>query len=169
MKKEDFQMAGGGLSFFNRNVPSIAIHSLFDKYDTRKEGKLDKREMTSFLEEATGLDFEQSQIYFFLVDKDGDQGISYGEFKDWLRSEEKFQRLNDSSKFDSVSTAYEYFKEFDTDDSGTLNRAQFEALMNFLGYRTQDMDKAFETMDRLNDGKISFWEFMIWLNWAPVD
>lgn len=162
-------MAGGGLSFFNRNVPSIAIHSLFDKYDTRKEGKLDKREMTLFLEEATGLDFEQSQIYFFLVDKDGDQGISYGEFKDWLRSEEKFQRLNDSSKFDSVSTAYEYFKEFDTDNSGTLNRAQFEALMNFLGYRTQDMDKAFETMDRLNDGKISFWEFMIWLNWAPVD
>ena len=84
-----------GFSFFDRNVPSIAIHSLFDKYDTRKDGKLDEREMKSFLEEALGLEFEQAQIYFFLLDKDGDQGISYDEFKEWLRSEEKLQRLND--------------------------------------------------------------------------
>lgn len=162
-------MAGGGLSFFNRSVPSIAIHSLFDKYDTKKAGKLDEKEMKSFLEEALGLDFEQAQIYFFLVDKDGDQGISYGEFKDWLRSEEKFERLNDSSKFEQVCMAYEYFKEFDTDNSGTLDRQQFEDLMKFLGYCSEDMDKAFATMDRLNDGKISFWEFMIWLNWAPIE
>lgn len=159
----------GGMSFFHKRCPSIAIHSLFDKYDTKKDGKLDQREMKSFLEEAVGLDYEQSQIYFFLVDKDGDQGISYGEFKEWLRSEEKFQQLNNREKFESVCTAYEYFKDFDTDNTGTLDRAQFEELMKFLGYGNQEMDKAFATMDRLNDGKISFWEFMIWLNWAPIE
>ena len=158
----------GGISFFHRRAPSIAIHSLFDKYDTKKDGKLDEREMKSFLEEAVGLDFEQSQIYFFLVDKNGDQGISYDEFKEWLRSEEKFQQLNDREKFENVCAAHEYFKEFDTDDTGTLDRAQFEELMKFLGHGNQDMDKAFAAMDRLNDGKISFWEFMIWLNWAPI-
>lgn len=161
-------MAGSGLSFFNKSVPSIAIHSLFDKYDTKRNGKLGENEMKSFLEEALGLDFEQAQIYFFLVDKDGDQGISYSEFKEWLRSEEKFQRLNDSSKFDRLCTAFEHFKDFDTDNTGTLDRMQFESLMKFLGYPAQDMDNVFAAMDRLNDGKISFWEFMIWLDWSPI-
>lgn len=159
----------GGRSFFDKTVPSIAIHSLFDKYDTRKDGKLDEKEMKYFLEETLGLDFEQSEIYFFLLDKDGDQRISYAEFKDWLRSEEKFQRLSDSTKFNQLCTALEYFKVFDTDHSGTLDRTQFEELMKFLGCSVQDMDKAFTVMDRLNNGKISFWEFMIWLNWAPIE
>ena len=73
-------MAGGFQLFLTEEFPSIAIHSLFDKYDTRKDGKLDEKQMTFFLEEALGLEYEQAQIYFFLVDKDGDQGISYSEF-----------------------------------------------------------------------------------------
>ena len=46
----------------------MAIHSLFDKYDTRKDGKLDEKQMTFFLEEALGLEYEQAQSYIFLVD-----------------------------------------------------------------------------------------------------
>lgn len=160
---------GGFKSYFDRNVPSIAIHSLFDKYDTRRDGKLDESEMKSFLEEALGLDFQQSEIYFFLLDKDGDQGVSYEEFKDWLRSEERFQRLDDRCKFERVCMAYEYFKTFDTDNSGTLDRGQFELMMKYFGYHFLDMDKAFAKMNRHNNGKLSFWEFMIWLNWAPVE
>lgn len=159
----------GGFSFFDRNVPSLAIHSLFDKYDTKKDGKLDEREMKSFLEESMGLDFQQSEIYFFLLDKDGDQEVSYSEFKDWLRSGERFQRLDNCAKFQRVCTAFEYFKTFDTDNSGTLDRQQFESLMKFLGYHNQDMDKTFAKMDMHNNGKLSFWEFMIWLNWAPIE
>lgn len=159
----------GGFSYFDRNVPSVAIHSLFDKYDTRKDGKLDENEMKSFLEEALGLDFQQSEIYFFLLDKDGDQGISYDEFKEWLRSEERFQRLDDTA-FERVCKAYEYFKTFDTDHSGNLDREQFGLLMTFLGYPdSHDMDKAFARMNRHSNGKLSFWEFMIWLNWAPIE
>lgn len=159
----------GGFSYFDRNVPSIAIHSLFDKYDTRKDGKLDEREMKDFLEEALGFDFKQSEIYFFLLDKDGDQGVSYEEFKDWLRSEERFQRLDNRCKFERVCTAYEYFKTFDTDNSGTLDKEQFELMMRYFGYHHIDMDKTFAKMNRHNSGKLSFWEFMIWLNWAPIE
>ena len=148
-------MAGTrGFSYFDRNVPSIAVHSLFDKYDTRKEGKLDERAMKSFLEEVLGLDFQQSEIYFFLLDKDGDQGVSYEEFKDWLRSEERFQRLDNSSKFERVCMAYQYFKTFDTDNSGTLDREQFEFMMKYFGYHHLDMDKAFAKMNRHNTGKL---------------
>lgn len=159
----------GGFSYFDRNVPSIAIHSLFDKYDIRRDGKLDEGEMKYFLEEALGLDFHESEIYFFLLDKDGDQGVSYEEFKDWLRSGEKLQRLDDRSKFQRVCIAYEYFKTFDTDNSGTLDRGQFELMMKYLGYHHLDMDKVFAKMNRHSNGKLSFWEFMIWLNWAPID
>ncbi|XP_022782129.1 caltractin-like [Stylophora pistillata] len=158
-----------GFSYFDRRVPSIAIHSLFDKYDTKRDGKLDEKEMKFFLEETMGMDLEQSQIYFFLLDKDGDLNVSYEEFKDWLRSGERFQRLDNHPKFERVCTAFEHFKTFDTDNSGTLDRQQFEAMMKYLGYRNQDMDEAFAMMDRHNNGKISFWEFMMWLNWAPIE
>lgn len=162
-------MMSAGFSYFDRNVPSVAIHSLFDKYDTKRDGKLDEREMKFFLEEIMGMDLHQSEIYFFLLDKDGDLEVSYGEFKDWLRSGERFQRLDNHPKFERVSRAFQYFKSFDTDDSGTLDREQFEAMMKYLGYHNQDMDKAFAKMDIHHNGKISFWEFMIWLNWAPIE
>lgn len=162
-------MMSAGFSYFDRNVPSVAIHSLFNKYDTKRDGKLDEKEMKFFLEEIMGLDLHQSEIYFFLLDKDGDLEVSYGEFKDWLRSGERFQRLDNHPKFERVCRAFQYFKSFDTDDSGTLDREQFEAMMKYLGYHNQDMDKAFAKMDIHNNGKISFWEFMIWLNWAPIE
>ena len=158
-----------GFSYFDRNIPSIAVHSLFDKYDTKRDGKLDQKEMNEFLQEALGLDFHASQIYFLLLDKDGDQGVSYAEFKDWLRSEERFQRLHDRSKFRNICTAYRYFKNFDTDNSDTLSREQFANMMKFLGYGDVDMDGAFARMNRHQNQRLSFWEFMIWLNWAPVE
>ena len=58
-KERRFKMAGD-FRFFDRRVPSMAIHSLFDKYDTRKDGKLDEKQMTFFLEEALSREYEQA-------------------------------------------------------------------------------------------------------------
>ena len=73
-----------GLSYFNKNAPTIAIRSLFDKYDTNGNGKLEEAEMQSLLEEDLGLDRERSLLYFLLLDKNGDHDISFEEFNDWL-------------------------------------------------------------------------------------
>ncbi|KAJ7381998.1 hypothetical protein OS493_037823 [Desmophyllum pertusum] len=156
-----------GLSFFDKKAPTIAIRSLFDKYDTNGNGKLEEKEMQTLLEGDLGLDREQSWVYFLLLDKNGDHDISFEEFTDWLRSEEHFEVLHDKDKFRSLSKAYNYFKSFDTDSSDTLDRAQFERMMKFFGHETINMDKAFAKMDKDENGAVSFWEFMVWLKWIP--
>lgn len=55
------------------------------------------------------------------------------------------------------------------DDSGILDREQFEVMMKYFGYYNYDMDKVFVKMDIYNNGKIFFWEFMIWLNWVLIE
>ncbi|XP_078353672.1 uncharacterized protein LOC144638315 [Oculina patagonica] len=157
-----------GLSYFNKNAPTIVVRSLFEKYDTNGNGKLEEQEMQILLEEDLGLEREQAWLYFLLVDKNGDHDISFEEFNDWLRSEEHFEVLNDKEKFESLAKAFDYFKSFDTDDSDTLDREQFERMMKFFGHETVDMDKAFAKMDKDENGKVSFWEFMVWLQWIPV-
>lgn len=157
-----------GLSYFDKGAPVVAIRSLFDKYDANRNGKLEEQEMQTLLEGDLGLNPEQSWVYFLLLDKNGDHDISFEEFNDWLRSGEHFEILNDKAKFHSLWKAFNYFKRFDTDDSDTLDRAQFESMMKFFGYNTIDMDKAFAKMDRDENGTVSFWEFMVWLKWVPV-
>ena len=157
-----------GLSFFDKKAPTVVVRSLFDKYDTNGNGKLEEKEMQTLLEGDLGLDHEKSWVYFLLLDKNGDHDISFEEFSDWLRSEEHFEVLNDKDKFDSLCKAFDYFKSFDTDDSDTLDRAQFERMMKFFGHETINMDKAFAKMDKDENGKVSFWEFMVWLKWIPV-
>lgn len=157
-----------GLSFFDKKAPTVVVRSLFDKYDTNGNGKLEEKEMQTLLEGDLGLDHEKSWVYFLLLDKNGDHDISFEEFSDWLRSEEHFEVLNDKEKFASLCKAFDYFKSFDTDDSDTLDRAQFERMMKFFGHETINMDKAFAKMDKDENGKVSFWEFMVWLKWIPV-
>lgn len=110
--------------------------------------------MQTLLEGDLGLNPEQSWVYFLLLDKNGDHDISFEEFNDWLRSGEHFEILNDKAKFHSLWKAFNYFKRFDTDDSDTLDRAQFESMMKFFGYNTIDMDKAFAKMDRDENGTV---------------
>lgn len=79
-----------GLSFFDKKAPDVVVRSLFEKYDTNGNGKLDEKEMQTLLEGDLGLDREQTGVYIPLVDKNGDHDVSFEEFSDWLRSEEHF-------------------------------------------------------------------------------
>lgn len=157
-----------GLSFFDKKAPDVVVRSLFEKYDTNGNGKLDEKEMQTLLEGDLGLDREQTGVYIPLVDKNGDHDVSFEEFSDWLRSEEHFQILHDKQMFEKLSKAFRYFKSFTTDDGDTLDRVQFEELMKFFGYETIDMEKAFAKIDKDKNGVVSFWEFMVWLKWVPV-
>ena len=157
-----------GVSFFDKKAPKVAIRSLFDKYDANSNGKLEEQEMQFLLEGDLGLNQEQSWAYFLLLDKNGDHNISFEEFQDWLRSGERFEILNDKGKYHSLSEALNYFKSFDSDDSDTLDRVQFEKMMKFFGYESINMEKAFAEIDKDGNGAVSFWEFMVWLKWVPV-
>lgn len=80
-----------GTSFFDVNTPSIVIRSLFDKYDKDGSGRLNYSEINDLLQQDLGFLKEQANVYSLLLDKDGDQSISFEEFLDWLRSGERLR------------------------------------------------------------------------------
>ena len=53
-----------GFSYFDKSAPEVAIRSLFDHYDTDKNGKLQDNEMQNLLQNDLGLSDEQAEIYF---------------------------------------------------------------------------------------------------------
>lgn len=158
-----------GNSYFSRDAPEIAIHSLFDKYDYERNGKLDKSELKDLLEGDLGLSPEEACIYMLLLDQTGDHSVSFEEFLNWLRSGERFQNIDDKSRFGKLCQAVEMFKSFDADNSDTLDKTQFENLITAIGYTNVDSGKLFNELDSHHNGKLSFVEFMKWLNWVPIE
>lgn len=74
---------------FDKDIPDIALKSLFIKYDEDNDGTLDVTELSKLLKNDFGLDREQAEVYSYMLDKDGDGRISFKEFVEWTRSEEK--------------------------------------------------------------------------------
>lgn len=158
-----------GHTYFARDAPEIAIHSLFDRYDVEKNGKIDKAELKELFEGDLGLSPEQSYIYALMLDQAGEHNVTYEEFFNWLRSGERFENINDKSKFGKLCLAVEIFKTYDTDNSDTLDREQCGNLISSLGYHNVNSEKLFKELDSHHNGKLSFWEFMKWLNWVPLE
>lgn len=158
-----------GHSYFFCDTPEIAIHSLFDKYDHERNGKLDESELKDLLQGDLGLSPEQACIYTLLLDQAGEHSVSFQEFYNWLRSGERFKNIDDKSRFGKLCQAVEMFKNFDTDNSDTLDKEQFKNLITAIGYTNVDSEKLFNELDSHHNGKLSFVEFLKWLNWVPVE
>lgn len=158
-----------GHSYFFRDAPEVAIHSLFNKYDQEGNGKLNKSELEELLQGDLGLSNEQASIYTLLLDQTGEHSVSFEEFFNWLRSGERFQNIDDKSRFGKLCQAVAIFKTFDTDDSDTLDKKQFKNLIAGIGYANVDSEKLFNELNSHHNGKLSFVEFMKWLNWVQID
>lgn len=158
-----------GISYFDKDAPTLVIRSLFQKYDTDNNGVLTKKELVRFLKEDLGLSTEQINVYTLILDKDGNQMITFDEFFSWIRSGENFQLINDHSRYSLVCKAVDLFKEFDIDKSETIDREELKKLLQSLGHKNIDVDKALSELDQNGDGVISFWEFLQWLNWITIE
>lgn len=158
-----------GTSFFDNNTPQVVIRSLFDKYDKSGTGTLDAQELNELLQKDLGFKKEQANVYSMLLDKDGDQNISFEEFLAWLRSGERFTMINDQIQFKTLCKAVELFKTYDKGNSNGLNQEELKHLLVSLGYHDVDAQKFFEYLDQHKNGKISFWELLKWLNWVPME
>ena len=159
-----------GKSYFDANVPDVAVKSLFHKYDTDGSGHLGKNEMLKLLKEDLGLSDEKAHACIMMIDKDGCGGISFDEFISWLRTDKGFKNIDDKSRYYRVQKAIELFKQFDKDDSGTIDREEFKLLFKqFKAGNCDDsqLENALQTLDTSGDGQISFAEFLAWLNWIP--
>lgn len=159
-----------GKSYFNAEVPDIVVKSLFKKYDTDDSGRLGKKEMLSLLKDDLGMKDDQAQACILMVDKDGGGEISYDEFILWLRTGKGFQNIDDNSRYYKVQKAIELFKKYDKDGNGTIDREEFKKLMTSLNACDESQtDSALQALDTSGDGKISFPEFLAWLNWLPTN
>jgi len=138
------------LSYFAGDASEI--HSLFSKYDLEKNGKLDKAELKELLEGDLGLSREQSCVYALMIDQAGEHNVTYKEFFNWLRSGERFEYINDKSKFGKICQAMEIFKTYDTDNSDTLDRKQFENPIASLGYDNVNSSWTFTIMGNCCSG-----------------
>lgn len=152
------------------SAPTIVIKSLFDKYDNDKNGKLNKDELYALLENDLGMTEEQAQIYLHLLDKDGDGCISYKEFETWFRSGEHLQSITNLTRFYYLKKAVEFFKKYDLDDNGAIDRKEFGKLFeDFAKNGEQTMDAFMDALDLDKNGLISFEELARWLHWLPPE
>ncbi|KAH3771507.1 uncharacterized protein LOC127845079 [Dreissena polymorpha] len=155
-------------SYFGPDTPDVVIKSLFKKYDTDNSGCIGRKELASLLEDDLGLTSDQADVYVHLLDKDGSAKISPDEFCAWLRSNERFSIVNDTSRFYAVSKAVEMFQKYDKDGSQCISCEEFKGLLTELGH-TIDFEAAFKAIDKDGNGKVAFPEFLKWLNWVPLD
>ncbi|MFF8775067.1 EF-hand domain-containing protein [Kitasatospora sp. NPDC015120] len=86
------------------------------------------------------------------MDANGDGLMTYQEYAAWV----------DAEKFDTVCqyALGALFDLADTDQDGTLDRAQFTALRHALGNPTGNADAAFEALDSDVDGRIHRHEYL---------
>lgn len=157
-------------SYFDKETPAIALKSLFNKYDLDQNGMLDKYELYKLLQDDLGLDVEQCDIYHHLLDKDADGLISYDEFVTWLHSGERFQTITDKTRYYYLQNAIVMFKRYDIDKNQAIDEKEFQILLHELGGCEQN--KGRELMLQIDvdkNGRISFYEFMKWLKWVPME
>ncbi|EDO48219.1 predicted protein [Nematostella vectensis] len=158
-----------GKTFFSTDVPSLVLRSLFNKYDVNGSGYLEEKEVRYLLQVDLGMNPDQTELYSLLLDEDGDNLISFEEFVKWLRSEEKFKNIDDSSRYAILCEAVGFFKRFDVSATNSLDRSEFKMMMDSMGHKHQDdIDRTFKLIDTHVNGRISFREFLQWLNWLPV-
>lgn len=155
-----------GKSYFSASVPKIVVQSLFKKYDTDENGHLSKKEALCLLKDDLGMDNKQAEACYLLVDKDGGGSISFEEFFSWFRDEKGLECVNDKSRCYYISKAVDEFKKYDKDGNGTIDKDELKLLLKAVNYR-HDSDAALRALDTSGDGKISFPEFLAWLNWLP--
>lgn len=162
-------MSAKATTFFDPKAPTVVLRSLFYKYDKDGSGKLSKDELQTLFVDDLGFTNEQANAYSLLLDKDGDNELSFEEFHIWLKSGEKFQNINDKSRYQKLKKAVDMFKKFDKDESGFLDRGEFKKLFQEVGGKANKMDKALAELDVDGNNRISFQEFLRWLNWVPLD
>jgi calcium-binding protein CML len=159
-------MTSGGKSYFSESVPEVVVQSLFRKYDTDGSGRLQSAELMKLLNDL-GMDPKQAETVMMLVDKDGSGTVSFEEFFQWLREGEGLRNVDDSTRYYYLRKAVDLFKKYDKDASGTIEPNELEELLKSIGY-TGSMESALKTLDKDGNNKISFSEFLQWLNWIPT-
>lgn len=103
-----------------------------------------------------------------IIDKNGDGHIAYDEFIQWWRQADRFAKVTARTQADeeALQRAVSYFRYFDKDASGQVDRQEFRALHADLvknKFTNMPFEECLRTLDTDGDGSISFNEYIDWL------
>ena len=154
-------------SYFDENTPDVVLRSLFSKYDADDSGIIENKEARTLLVEDLGMSNEEAEAAILLNDQDGSGSLAFNEFKAWLNKGDGLKNFNDASRYSILSKAVDMFRGYDLNGNGSLDRTEFCRLLNDIGHNDNE-DAALAALDSDKNNKISFPEFLRWLNWIPM-
>ena len=97
---------------------------------------------------------QERKLVVSLLDSDGDGEVSFREFFRWWKSHK--DQFFVSSYSEDVKAAIYYFKKFDADLSGTLDRTEYAAMCTEMGWDTSDIDASIKYLDTDGDVRCTF-------------
>ena len=152
-------------------TPISILRSIFLKYDLDYNGYLDADEMEMLFQDECQLTREQAEACAYLLDREGENAVSFEDFNDWIKSGDRVRNIKDPSKWCLLKAAMEMFKRYDIDANRVIDREEFALLFTERGGDgvACDMETAYRNMDVDQNDKITFCEFLIWLNWLSCD
>ncbi|XP_078383314.1 neo-calmodulin-like [Oculina patagonica] len=159
-----------GKSLFREDVPDMVIKSIFSNYDKDGSGCLEKSEILAMLQGDMGLDEKQAEVCFMLIDKDGSKSVTFAEFAEWFRSPGRgFKVVDDQQRYAFVRRVADYFKEYDRDGSGVIDKRELRALLassnkDWDRCSEEDITQALRAVDKDGSGTVSFSEFLAWVD-----
>jgi len=149
--------------------PLVAIKSVFQKYDSDGSGAIGIPEFKSLCYDlGVYMTLDEAKLAVELLDKDGVDKISFNEFVEFWRSGDKFKKL-DEAKTERLTQSVAYFRYFDKAHTGAITRQEFKALhddliKNGLLDASYTVESALVLIDENHDGKVSFAEFMDYID-----
>jgi len=147
----------------------MAVKSIFQKYDEDKSGTISWKEFSHIVYDL-GYRMDETDIEAVIRELDSHHSgvLSFDDFYAWYTDNKRFQRLdlqNDPKMLDAV----QYFRRYDTDNSGKIGLDEYKQLCIDLG-QILKTDKDYATglaaLDKNRDGVIDFNEFVDWLRWG---
>jgi len=149
------------------------LRKAFEKFDANGSGRVSRGEFRREIE-SLGLDVSPAEVDGILdrFDKDKDGSLDYREFVSFFADEQNAETQGLVSLRDEIKRlsrrgngrAPDYakvFRAFDVDGSGGVDRREFRAGLEDMGFElnSQDLTAVLDHFDANGDGKISVAEF----------
>ncbi|XP_059161696.1 neo-calmodulin-like isoform X2 [Physella acuta] len=126
---------------------------LFKKFDKDNSGTLDVHELRNLLRAGNSnmTDTQIADAFVYFDGPQGDRRITLDEFVKGLKKLEDF-----------ISKLAQLFKQYDSDNSGFLDKNELRKILEASGHKFTDpeVNEILKNADKSGDGKISFEEFM---------
>lgn len=139
-----------------------------DKYDADGSTSINLKEFTALCYDmGCFLSETEAKIALKMLDDDGNSELSYSEFKEFWKRDDRFKALQLGEKeMANILTISEHFQSYDSNKNGVLDSKEFATFYQDLIARkrtTIPLEECLKQMDVNNNGTISFNEYINWV------